>query len=219
MNESHVGNLAGRLVALDHLKRLVRVHTRERVGIGQRPVVDEAVVARGALEIHAHENLRDVLGRLHLRFLAGVHHAPPNDALGEPLRVLRRIDQLVHELFIGLVVEKRTVQPAGDLLSPAIDVAGAGVVVAQDVVPKSQPMLGVRFAISEQSPNQLPAFLRVRVGHERLEFLHRRQQANRVEINAPGKNTIRDHLPGPDPVLREVRLQQAIDRMPPFRSR
>ena len=217
MNESHVGNLAGRLVALDHLKRLVRVHTRERIGICQRPVVDEAVVARGALEIHAHENLRDVLGRLHLRFLAGVHHAPPDDALGEPLRVLRGIDQVVHEIVVRLVVEKRSVQPAGDLLATAVDVARPGVVVAQDIIPKRQPMLGVRLAISKQSPNQLAAFLRVRVRHERLEFLHRRQQADRVEINAPGKNSIRDHPPGIDIVLREVRLQQTVDRVAPFR--
>ena len=35
--------------------------------IGQRPVGDEAVVATGALEIHAKENLRDVLRRLHGR--------------------------------------------------------------------------------------------------------------------------------------------------------
>ena len=78
-------------------------------------------------------------------------------------------------------------------------------------------MLGIRFAIIKESANQFAAFLRVRVGYKRLEFLHRRQQADRVEINAPGENTIRDHLPGLDAVFVKVRLQQAIDWVAAFR--
>ena len=75
--------LAGRLVALDHLERAVGEDAGQAVGVGQLPVVDEAVVARRALQVHAHEHLRDVLRGLHLRRLAGVDHAAPDDALGE----------------------------------------------------------------------------------------------------------------------------------------
>ena len=213
MDEPHAGNLAGRLVAPYQLQRLVGIDAGQRVGIGQRPVVDETVVAGGALEVHAHENLRDVLRRLHRRFLAGVHHAAPDDALGEAPRVFRRVYQFVHKLVVRFVAVKRAVKPAGDLLAAAVDEAGAGVVVAQDVVPKRQPMFRVRLAVIEQPADQRPAFVLRVAGDERVQFRHRRQQADGVEINAPCKKPVRNHLDSRHPVLGEVRGQDAIDRM------
>src|SRR5205823_1224755 len=77
--------LPGRLVAADHLQRLVGVDPREAICVRQPPVIDEAVVAGGAFEVDTHENLPDVLGALHLRCLAGIDHPAPDDSARESL--------------------------------------------------------------------------------------------------------------------------------------
>ena len=97
---------------MDHFERFVGVDTRQAVGVRQGPVVDETVVARGALEVHAHEDLGDVLRRLHLGRLAGIDHAPPDDAVDEARRRRLGIDQLPHELIEGQVLRQRAVEPA-----------------------------------------------------------------------------------------------------------
>ncbi len=148
------GDLAGRLVAAGDLQRPLGDHGRQAVGVVELPAVDEAVVARGALHVDAEEHLRDVLRELDLADLAGVDPAPPLDALDEPLRLGRRADQLADEPVVGLVVEQRPIEPAGDLLAAAVDVAGAGVVVAEQVVPEGQPVIGVGPAVVEQRGGQ-----------------------------------------------------------------
>ena len=67
-------------------QRLIRIDARHAVGVRELPVVDEAVVTRRALQVHAHEHLRDVLRGLHLRRLARVHHPAPDDPLAEAPR-------------------------------------------------------------------------------------------------------------------------------------
>ena len=48
----------------------------------------------------------------------------------------------------------------GDLLAPAVNVAGAFVIIAQQVVPEAQPMLGVVAIVGEQPVHQpLPLVL------------------------------------------------------------
>ena len=71
VKEFELGVFAGRLVATDHFQRSIGVDPGQPVGIGQRQVVDKAVMAGGALKVHAHEHLGDVLRGLHLRRLAG----------------------------------------------------------------------------------------------------------------------------------------------------
>src|SRR5262249_21179238 len=121
----------GRLVAAVDLQRPLGDHRRQAVGVVQLPGVDETVVARGALEVGPEEDLRDVLRELQLRHLAGVDVAAPLDALDEPLRLWRRVDQLADELVVGRVVQQRRIEPGGDLLAAAVDVAGALVVIAE----------------------------------------------------------------------------------------
>src|SRR5262249_19673268 len=141
--ELGLGSVAGGLVTAVDLQRIVGHNRRQAVSVVQFPVVDETVVAGGALHGDAEENLRGVLGGLHLDDLAGVDVAAPLDALDEALGLGRRADQLADEPVIGLVLAQRAVKPGRDRLAAAVDVAGAGVVVAQQVVPERQPVLGI----------------------------------------------------------------------------
>ena len=52
-------------------------------------------------------------------------------------------DQIADELAERLVGQQRVVEPGGDLLPAAVDVAGPFIVVPQQVVPERQPVLGV----------------------------------------------------------------------------
>ena len=137
------GGLAGRFVAAVLGERLVGDHGRQPVGVVELPVVDEAVVAGGTLEVRPEEHLPHVLGELQLDHLAGVHLAAPLDPFDETLGLGRRRDLLADELVVRLVVEKRLVQPAGDLLPPAVDVPGCLVLVAEQVIPEREPVIGV----------------------------------------------------------------------------
>ena len=74
-------------------------------------------------------------------------------------------------------------------------------------------MFRVRLALIKQPANQRPAFVLRVAGDERVQFRHRRQQADGVEINAPCKKPVRNHIASRHPVLGEVRGQDAIDRM------
>ena len=49
--------LPQRLGAALHRQRRIRVHSGQAVAVGQFPLVDEAVVTRGALQVHAEKNL------------------------------------------------------------------------------------------------------------------------------------------------------------------
>ena len=111
IEELQRGPLAGRLVAPHHFQRAVGVDPGEPVGVREGEVVDEAVVAGSAFEVHAHKHLRDVLRGLHLRGLAGVDHAAPHDAFAEPGRFRRGIDQLRDKAVVGHVRRQRGVQP------------------------------------------------------------------------------------------------------------
>ena len=179
------GGAPGGHVAADELHRLRRVDGGEAVGVLQLPTVDEAVVARGALHVDAQEGLGDALRELQLRELPGAHGAAPDDALGEALAVRRGRDELAHEGVVGPVVDEGGVKPAGDLLAAAVDVAGAGVVIAQQVVPEGHPMVGVVDVAREQTTDEALALVRRGVGEERGGLLRRGQESDEVEMGAP----------------------------------
>src|SRR5262249_51147987 len=82
---------------------------RQGVSLFQLPLVDEAVVAGGALQVDPEEHLGDVLGKLDLPHLAGVDPAAPLDAIDKSLRIRRGADQLADEPVVGLVVQERPV--------------------------------------------------------------------------------------------------------------
>ena len=82
------------------------------------------------------KDLRQILGCLNRRTLAGVDRPAPNDALNEALSTGGRFDQIANELTERLVGQQRLVEPGGDLLPAAVDVAGSFIVVAQQVIPE-----------------------------------------------------------------------------------
>ena len=205
--------LPERLVALDQLQRSVRVDAREAVGVGELPVVDEAVVAGGALEVHAHEDLRDVLRGLDRRELAGVDHAAPDDALGEAFRLGLGMDELGDEAVVGLVRLERREKPLGDLLAAAVDVAGAAIIVPQKIVPERQPVLGVALVVGEKVADELPAFVAVAVGKEGFQLRRLREQADEIEIRPPSEDAVIHAAADADLVRLEVGREQDIDRI------
>src|ERR1043165_8581 len=117
---------------MDHFEGTIGVHAGEAIGIFEGEVVDEAVVAGGALEIHAHEDLGNVLGGLHLRCLGGIDDAAPDDAFGESFALGSGVDELGDEAVVRQVGEEGRVEPLGDLFAPAVNVAGASVIVAKE---------------------------------------------------------------------------------------
>ena len=193
------------------LQRLLGDHGGQAVGVVELPAVDEAVVARGALHVDAEEHLRDVLRELDLAHLAGVDPPPPLDPLDEPLRFRRRADQLADEPVVGLVLEQRLIEPAGDLLAAAVDVAGARVVVAEQVVPEGQPVVGVGAAVVEHPADQPRALVGGRVVQERLELVGRRQQADHVEEQPAGERRVVQRLGRRDLVRGEIGVDDAVD--------
>ncbi len=100
----------------------------------------------------------------------------------------------MHEAVVRPIFVERTKQPAGDLTSAIVDEAGAAILVAQQIVPKGQPVDGVILASREQLLHESGALVRGRIVHERVKFGRRGQQANQVEKNATCEDTIRDHL-------------------------
>ena len=69
------------------------------------------------------------------------------------------IDQLRHELVVRHVRRKRGEQPVGDLLAPAIDVAGAAIIIPQQVIPERQPVFGVMLIVGQQTAHQTSALV------------------------------------------------------------
>ncbi len=100
-----------------------------------------------------------------------------------------------------------------DLTAAAVDVAGAAIVVAERVVPETEPVLGVAPAIGEQRIDQPLALVGTSIVDERRHLRGRRQQANHVEIHAPHEPPIARERARRDLVLLEVRREQPIDRM------
>ncbi|MFO0968575.1 MAG: hypothetical protein U0793_23710 [Gemmataceae bacterium] len=124
----------------------------------------------GSAGVGAEEDLRDILRELQLDHLAGVDVAAPLDAPDEAFGVGRRVDQLADELVVRLVVEEGLVEPAADLLAAAVDVARAGVIVAEHVVPEGEPVLGERAVLVQKLVDELNAAVGRLVAQERVDL-------------------------------------------------
>lgn len=210
--ELHRGMLPSGLK--DEFEFLVGVDAGHAVGVGELPVVDEAVVAGGALEVHAEEDLGDVLGGLHLRGLRGIDGAAPDDAFDEAARgAIAGVHELPDKLVVRPVVTQGGVEPLGDGFAAAIDVAGALEIISEQVVPEGEPVLGVPRGVAEQLPDQLLAAIRALVRQEGVEFPGSGQEADDVEIRAAGEGGVADRAGRCDLVRSEVGGQEAVDGM------
>jgi hypothetical protein len=81
------------------------------------------------------------------------------------------------------------VEPVADLLAPAGDEARAAVVIAQQVVPKRQPVLRVVHVALQQGLDERHVWP-VWILLKRRQFLLRRQQADEIEMR-PAQETAR----------------------------
>ena len=134
------GCLAGGFVAAVQLQRAIGKDGSEGVGVPELPVVDEAVMAGGALQLGAKEYLRYVLGRLDLGTLALVDHASPFDAPDKSIASRDGADELMHEAVVGAVFVEASVEPLGDLPPAAIDEPRSLVGVSEQVIPEGEPV-------------------------------------------------------------------------------
>ena len=188
------GVLAGLDVAAHQFQpALRREQRRHAIRLAQLVAVDEAVVARGALQIDPQENLRGVLRRLHVRRLAGVDIAAPVDADQETVRVglFHRIHQRGDHLVVRQVVFERAQQPVGDGLAFAR--VFAALVVAQQVVPPTDPVFRVGSGVGQQRIDQACAFAGIAIVQEGFQLRRRGRQAPEVEVDAPGESSVGSH--------------------------
>ena len=105
------------------------------------------------------------------------------------------------------------VQPHADLFPPAVDVAGASVIVPQQVVPEAEPVCGVPAVVLEQARDEPLTFVGARVGDERPDLRRRWQQAHDVERGSTDEDAIVGQYPGRRFVLGKVQCEKAIDRI------
>ena len=123
------------------------------------------------------------MGELDRHQLSGAHLAAPFDAFAEALAAFRGGNEFPDKLIIRFILQQGLIQPRTDLLPPAIDITGAGIIVAEEVVPERQPMLGIGLGRVEQERDGLLAFSGGRVGEESRQLLRRRQQSDEVQIH------------------------------------
>ena len=195
------------------------INTGQAIGVRERPIVDETVVARSALEVHTHEHLRDILRRLHLRGLAGIHHPAPDDAIDKSRRGRLGIHQFPHKTIERQVVRQRAIEPLGDLTPATVDVPRSLIIIAQGVIPKSQPVHRVPLPIAQEPPHQPRPLVPRRVRAEVLDLTWRRNHPDDVEIHPADEKRVIHRLGHRHARGLEVRLHDAVHRMTRSRGR
>ena len=147
-------------------------------------------MARGALHVDAEKDLRDILRELQLDNLTRVDGAAPLDAVDEAIAITSRADEFAHHAVVGFVVDERLVQPGADLLAATIDEAGASVIVTEQVVPESEPVLGIGAGLGQQALDQQGAPFGRRVSLEFFAVGLGWQLADEVEVNPAEEGVI-----------------------------
>ena len=207
------GESASRLVAAEELEGVRGHHRREIVGLLKLPAVDEAVVAARALEIDPQERLPDVLRELDRHGLARIDLTAPHDPVDEAARGVGGGHELADEPVVGNVVDEGPVEPGGDLLAATGDEAGAGVVVAEKIVPKRHPVLGASEIVVEKFLDLSLALAGVSVGAERFDSRWGRQEADEIEADAAEERGVVAARRRRHPLRFLVGIDDPIDRM------
>ena len=187
-------HLPGGFVAQDHFESAIGIDAGQSVGVAELPVIDERIMARGALEVHSHEHLSNVLGGLKRRRHGCVDRAAPDNALGKALAPVDRIDQLPDELIVRLVVEQGLIEPGADLLATAIDVPGSLIVIAKEIVPEAQPVLGVARFVIQQLPDIARPLVLATIFEKHLLLLRGRQEPGDVQRSPSQEHSIIDRF-------------------------
>ena len=187
-------HLPGGFVAQDHFESAIGINARQAIGIAQFPIINERVMAGGALQVHPHEHLSNVLGGLKRRRHGCVDRAAPDNALGKAFAPVDRIDQLPDELVVRLVVEQGLIEPGADLLATAINVPGSLIVIAKEIVPEAQPVLGVARFVIEQLPDIARPLVLATIFEKHLLLLRCRQEPGDVQRSPSQEHSIIDRF-------------------------
>ena len=150
---------------------------------------------------------------LQLGDLARAHRAAPDDALGEAFAIGGRRHEFAREAVIRLVREQGQIEPAGDLLATTVDVAGAGVIIAEQVVPEHHPVVGVIDVAGEQRAHERLALVGTGIGREGAGFFGGRQQADEVEHHAALEGGVVRRRRGRRALGRKPAVEHAVERM------
>ena len=207
------GERAGRLVTAEELESVRGHHRRQIVGFLELPAVDEAVVAACALEIDPQERLPDVLRELDRYGLARIDFAAPHDPVDEAARGVGRGHELADEPVVGDVVDEGAVEPGGDLLAAAGDEAGAGVVVAEEIVPERHPMLGAGQVVVEELLDLSLSLARIGVGTKSVDSRWGWEEADEIEADAADKRGVVAAWRRRHPLRFLIGIDDPIDRM------
>ena len=130
-------------------------------------------MAAGAFHVDSQKNLRNILGELHVSCLACIDVSAPLDPIDETCGIALSIDQFAGHYVVSFVRPQRVIQPGGDLLATTGDETGPGIVVAQQIIPESQPMIGVGHFSGKQFLDQTVFLVLRRIGEECFKFLGR----------------------------------------------
>ena len=104
-------------------------------------------------------------------------------------------------------------EPGGDLLAATGDEAGAGVVVAEEIVPERHPVLGTGQIVVEELLDLSLAFARIGVGTESVDSLWGRKEADEIEADAADKCGVVAARWRRHPLRFLVGIDDPIDRM------
>ncbi len=208
------GRLADGFVAAVNLQRPLRVDGSETVGFVEFPPINEAVVTGGALEIDAEEALPNALRELDLDRLSGADIAAPLDAVDKAAALVGEGgDEFAGELVEGHVGDEGVVEPLADLRASACDEAGAAVVVAEEIVPEGEPVLGVVDIAREQGIDQSGALVRRWVVEEGRPFVGCGKEADEIEVGAPEKSAVVERRRPGEVLFLQVARDESVDGM------
>ena len=121
----------GGFIASVHLQGSLRKNSSQIVGLFECPAIDETVVAARTLHIDPEEHLRNILSKLNLTGLTGIHLTPPLDSIDKTGRVFGdRCDQLTNESIVWHVLAERSIKPCGDLSAAIGNESRSGIIIA-----------------------------------------------------------------------------------------
>ena len=137
------------------------------------------VVTPSTLQLHAEERLRDRFGHV-LRPLPILHEVQRRSVLD---RVTFPLEQLTHELVIRRVLSEPLLKPLLNSI-PLVSFAPRWIASEQQHVPQLGHVPRVS-RIVQQAVDQLPPFLRGRIGKERNGLIVSWNHADKIERHAP----------------------------------
>ncbi len=143
--------------------------------------------------------------------LAGADGSAPSDALGIALGVGTGVDEVSDHLVVRDVFEEAAVEPRGNLFSTTGDEPCSAVVIAEEVIPKGHPVVGVVGVSGEERADEGVVFFGAFVIQKLFLFLWRGEDADEVEVRSSEEVLIVGRLWLWLPEFAEVFVNDAID--------